>query len=596
MARPINDILDDGAPGLQYFEQLGPRYVDAFGGTFDFYTLVRPYDNERDMNIGKLEAAANALRQFLTTADAKITAQQSAAQSIQTGWQGEAAVAAVEQLGKIATMAGEDRDDVRAFEAALSAAAAQIPGLVQAKADTVLKLMDGSAQKYVGGKQKAVPTVGGLDPAAIDRVIRAANTGSTSHILNPDLAAMTGHRDSAGKEDVPNLTDGIGSTTSPEYQDAVEAICKKWLSIVFMPDYNDKVQAFTDQCTTTKIAIENLFTAVETAAASIVSRSYPLVSGTGTAPVENKQQPQTDPSTLTGDQSKTNGGQTTAAGTQTGDQTTSTGGQTTAAGTQTGDTTTTGSTVKTTTDTKDTETDTDTTTDDDDSDTSDALSTLTSTISELGTALSEVLTGDLGTTLTSAIETVGTSISDGIEQMTEQASSLLSGEQEASFQIGETKLSIEAGENGLSLTTTDANGGTTEYRLSLDENGIPVLTQESSTADDSTADTAAGEEEQGVLGSGTPQSGTGEGEAGVDDGGVTSGPDATSPDSPDLTNAPVTSEIGSGEPSSGSVAGGIPVGPRSARQETDGEHLPNIDVPVTDPGGSGAVLAEAGPL
>ncbi|GAD87540.1 hypothetical protein FEK33_19805 [Nocardia asteroides NBRC 15531] len=601
MARPINDILDDGAPGLQYFEQLGPRYVDAFGGTFDFYTFVRPYDNERDMNIAKLEAAANALRQFLTTADTKITAQQSAAQSIQTGWQGAAAVAAAEQLGKIATMAAEDRDDVRAFEAALSAAAAQIPGLVQGKADTVLKLMDGSAQKYVGGKQKAVPTVGGLDPTAIDRVIKAAKTGSTSHILNPDVATMTGHRNAAGEADVPDSTVGISGSTTEEYKDAVEAICKKWLSLVFMPDYNDKVQAFTDQCTTTKIGIENLFTAVETAAAGIVSRGYPLVSGTGTAPAENKQQPQGDPSTLTGDQSKTNGGQTTAAGTQTGDQTTSTGGQTTAAGTQTGDTTTTGSTVKTTTDTKDTETatDTDTTTDDttdDDSDTSDALSTLTSTISELGTTLSEALTGDLGTTLTSAIETVGTSISDGIEQMTEQASSLLSGEQEASFQIGDTKLSFEAGENGLSLTTTDANGGTTEYRLSLDENGNPVLTQDSSTTDDSTADTAAGEDEQGVLGSGTPQSGTGEGEAGVGDGGVTSGPDATSSDTPDLTNAPVTSEIGSGEPSSGSVAGGVPVGPRSARQETDGEHLPSIDVPVTDPGGSGAVLAEAGPL
>ncbi len=583
MTKSMNDLLDEGAPGLQYFEQLGPRYVAAFGGSFNFYEFVRPYDNEREMNITKLEAAASALRQLLTTADSKITAQQSAAQSMQTGWQGAAAEAAAGQLSRIATMAGEDRDAVRKFEAALTKAAAEIPGLVKAKADTVLKLTDGAVELYVGGKTKKMPTVGGLDPTAIDRVIRGAETG---HALDNDLDTMTGHRNSAGAEDVPNSAKEIKNRTSAEYKDAIKAICKRWLSVVFMPDYNGKVQIFNDQCTTTKMAIETLFNAAETAAAGVVERSYPSVSGTGTAPVETKQQPQ-------GDQPKTTGDQTTTAGTQAGDQTTSNGGQTTAAGTQSGDTTTTGSTVKTTTGTKDTSTTDDDTTDDDDSDTSEALSTLTSTISELGTTLSEALTGDLGDTLTSAIESVGTSISDGIEQMTEQASSLLSGGTEASFQLGDTKVSIEAGENGLSLTTTDANGGSTQYKLTLDENGIPVLTQDSTSADGTTTG------QTGVLGSGTPQSGTGEGEAGLADAGTggRGGADATTSETPDLTNAPVTSEIGSGEQSSGSVAGGVPVGPRSTKQETDGEHVPSVeDHPVSDPGDSGAVLAEAGPL
>ncbi|MET9210864.1 MULTISPECIES: hypothetical protein [unclassified Nocardia] len=588
MTKSTNELLDDGAPGLQYFEQLGPRYVEAFGGSFNFYEFVRPYDNERDMNITKLDAAATALRQLLTTADSKITAQQSAAQSMQTGWQGAAAEAAAGQLGRIATMASEDRDAVRKFEAALTKAAAEIPGLVKAKADTVSKLTDGAVELYVGGKTKKMPTVGGLDPTAIDRVIRGAESG---HILNNDLDTMTGHRNSAGAEDVPNSAKEIKNTTSTEYKDAIKAICKRWLSVVFMPDYNGKVQIFNDQCTTTKMAVETLFNAVETAAAGVVERSYPSVSGTGTAPVETKQQPQ-------GDQPKTTGDQTTTAGTQSGDQTTSNGGQTTAAGTQSGDTTTTGSTVKTTTETKDTSTtDDDSSDDDDDSDASEALSTLTSTISELGTTLSEALTGDLGDTLTSAIESVGTSISDGIEQMTEQASSLISGESAASFQLGDTKVSIEAGENGLSLTTTDANGGSTQYKLTLDENGLPVLTQESTSTDGST--TGQTDDTSGVLGSGTPESGTGQGEAGLTDAGTggRGGADATTSETPDLTNAPVTSEIGSGEQSSGSVAGGVPVGPRSTKQETDGEHVPSVeDHPVSDPGDSGAVLAEAGPL
>ncbi|MFC4124803.1 hypothetical protein [Nocardia rhizosphaerae] len=590
MTRPINDVLDDGAPGLQYFEQLGPRYVAAFGGSFDFYELVRPYDNERDMNIANLEAAAGALRQLVTTADAKISAQQSAAGTMQAGWQGEAAAAAAGQLGQIATMASEDRDKIRTFEAALSKAAAEIPGLVQAKADTVLTLMDDAVDKYYGGKKtKSVPTVGGLAPADIDSVIDASKTGSG--LLNEELAAITAHRNSEGVTDIPDTSAEIKNKTSREYRDAIKDMCRRWLSIVFMPDYNGKVRIFTDQCTTTRIAVESLLDAVESAAAGVVERSYPSVSGTEVAPVEDSQP--------RGDQPKTTDDQTTTAGTQPGDQTTSNGdqttdngGQTTTAGTQTGDTTT-GSTVKTTT--KETTTDDSSTDDDsttDDSDISTALSTLASTISDLGTTVSEALTGDLGDTITSTIESAGTSLGDSIEQLTEQASSLLSAEgQEASFQLGDTTVSIEAGANGLTLTTTDSSGATSQYTLSLDENGNPVLTQDASGET-----TDQGDESAGVLGSGTPQSGTSDGEPGASDGGVTSAPDATSPETPDLTDAPVTSEIGSGEESSGSVAGGVPVGPRPARQEADSEHVPSIDQPVSDPGDSGAVLAEAGPL
>lgn len=572
MTKSIDDILNDGAPGLQYFEQLGPRYVAAFGGSFNFYELVRPYDNEREMSVAKLDAAASALRQLLTTADSKITAQQSAAQSMQTGWQGAAAEAAAGQLGRIATMAGEDCDAVRNFEAALTNAAAEIPGLVKAKADTVLKLTDGAVELYVGGKPKTMPTVGGLDPTAIDRVIRGAETGQ---ILNEELAIMTGHRNSAGAEDVPNTAAEIKNTTSPEYKDAIKAICKRWLSVVFMPDYNGKAQIFKDQCTTTRIAIENLFRTAEQAAAGVVERSYPSVAGSGTAPGE--QQPQGDKSQAQGDQSQ--GGKTQSQGDQSGggNNQASTGNPTTTAGTQTDDT----SAAKTTTQNND-----DSSTDDstDDSDISSALSSLSSTISELGTTLSSALTGDLGDTLTSTIESVGTSISDGIEQMTEQASSLLSGEHEASFQIGDTKVSIEAGENGLSLTTTDADGDTNQYRLTLDENGNPVITQDSTDASaipDGSADAPSGDNAENADAE--------QGDAAP--------PVAQTPAAPPApTEDPASANPGNGEnPGTGGTSG-IPRG-GTARPEPDGEHTPTIPGhPVSNPGDSGAELAEAGPL
>ncbi|MGW5450663.1 hypothetical protein [Nocardia sp. NPDC003979] len=577
MTKSIDSLLDDGAPGLQYFEQLGPRYVAAFGGSFDFYELVRPYDNERQMNITKLDAAAVAVRQLLTTADAEVAAQQSAAQSMQSGWQGAAAEAAAAQLGRVATMAGEDRDAVRNFEVALTAAAAQIPELVKAKADTVLKLTDGSVERYIEGAKKALPSVGGLSPHDIDCVIFGSKNGRG--LMDEQLSTITTHRNAAGVIDVPDTRAGL-DTSSSDYTDAIKQICTRWLSIVFMPDYNQKVQIFRDQCTTTRIAIEALFTAVETAAAGVVERGYPSVSGSGNAPVEDKKT-QEDPS-KTEDKSTAKGNEDNSGGGQSADA----GGQTSAAATQTGDTSA-GSTAKTTTETKETTEDSTT----DDSDSSTALTSIASTMSSLATTVSDALTGDLGSTLTSSIESVGTSIGDGIEQLTEQASSLLAEGGQASFQLGDTAVSIEAGANGLSLTTTDASGATSQYTLSLNENGIPVLTQES----DSSAG-APEDESSGVLGSGTPQSGTGEGEAGADAGSETSAPDATGPDTPDLTDAPVTSEIGSGEESSGSVAGGVPVAPRPAGQETDGEHVPSVDLPVSDPGDSGAVLAEAGPL
>ncbi len=591
MTKSMDDLLNDGAPGLQYFEQLGPRYAAAFGGSFDFYALVRPYDNERGMSVAKLEAASTALRQLLTTADSKITAQQSAAQTMQAGWQGAAAEAAAGQLGQIASMASEDRDAVRNFEAALSTAAAQIPALVTAKADTVSKLMEGSVDKYVGAKTKAVPTVGGLDPVGIDSVIDGSKTGSG--ILDHELAAMTSHRTAEGVADIPDTSAEIKNKTSPEYKDAIKEICKRWLSIVFMPDYNDKVRIFQDQCTTTRLAIENLFTSVETAAAGVVERSYPSVHGSGTAPAATEQQPQGDQKQPVqdgktqpqGTQQQAQGGDTQSQGDQSGGSNQpSTGNPTTTAGTQTGDTTGTKTATQNTDDSTD------------DTDTSTALSTLTSTISELGTSLSSALTGDLGDTITSAVESVGTSIGDGIEQLSEQASSLMSSEHSASFQIGDTKVSVEAGENGLSLTTTDADGGTNKYSLTLDENGNPVLTQESTTADAGGPSTEQGDgSSAGVPGSGTPQSGAAEGS---DDTAADGGNDVDQPDTgAPAPNAPVTSGNGVDDQAPAPVVNGGPAAPRPANQESDGEHTPGIENhPVNDPGDSGAVLAEAGPL
>ncbi|MEV0061844.1 hypothetical protein [Nocardia sp. NPDC050718] len=565
MVDSVGKTLDDGAIALQYFIQLSPHYLEVFGndGGLSVSQAEALYDEERGMNLESLSATATGLQQMLAAATQQGDKQRDLTGALAAAWQGEAADAGNGVVADIASRAATDRGTVNAAVGVINSASALLITAVQAKASLCRALLLADGKNVYVAEIKA---------DEIDNII----TGKKEGWLRRDVYKKL-----------------FGNEILSGYTDETKQECDRWLREVFKPDYDARIEKFRQICASTKTSVEDQYKLIAVGLETLEVSPYPAAKGS-TVPVEQK--PTGDQSKLTGDQSKVTGDQTTTAGTQSGDQSKSDGGQTTTAGTQSGDTTTTGSTAKTTTGTKDTSTTDDDSTDDDDSDTSEALSTLTSTISELGTTLSEALTGDLGDTLTSAIESVGTSISDGIEQMTEQASALLSGETEASFQIGDTKVSIGAGTDGLTLTTTDANGGSTQYKLALDENGIPVLTQDSTSADGSTTGQS---DETGVLGSGTPQSGTGQGEAGLTDAGTggRGGADATTSETPDLTNAPVTSEIGSGEQSSGSVAGGVPVGPRSTKQETDGEHVPSVeDHPVSDPGDSGAVLAEAGPL
>ncbi|MFD3507648.1 hypothetical protein [Nocardia sp. NPDC058666] len=571
MTRSVNDILDEGAKGLLYFEQLLPRYQQAFGGigvSVSIDQIEARYDQERGMNLAKLDTAATELQKMLGVADTQRTAQTAAANSLGSAWQGNAAEAGIGRLREIVGMAAQDREKVATLATAMSGAVPALQQIIEAKANTVKAFAAGNRLDI--GSQNTLITIGEITVVDIDQIIRGSKSGD----LLPSLLNRL-----VGVNEIEDRTKDL-DRGSDQWKQAVREICDDWLKTVFQKEFTDKLDLFNAQCATTRTAVQDEYAAIEAAAAGVEERSYPSVAGSGTAPVENgdSSKAKGDGSKGNGDQSQGNGGQSQGSG----GQSQGSGGGTTAAGAKTDDTAAAAaSPVKAATPTTD---------DSANTDTSAALTALTSTLSELGTTVSSALTGELGTALTSAVESVGTSIGDGIEQLTEQASGLLSGEHEASFQLGDTKVSIEAGENGLALTTTDANGDTQQYRLTLDENGQPVIEPESgSTSKD---------DSNGVLGSGTPESGTGpaepEAESGV--GGATPGT-PTPPETPVAPETPVTSDGGNGDQSPGSVGGGIPGAQRPPQQESDGEHTPTVDDhPVTNPGDSGAVLAEAGPL
>lgn len=572
MTKSVDQILDDGAKGLLYFEQLLPLYQEAFGTDLGWPLLKiqAAYDQERGMDLAKLQASADALKAMITTADTRRGEQQAAANGLGASWQGEAAEAGIGRLREIVGLAEQDRNLAQTLATAMSDAVPALQKIVEDKATTVERIAAGHLVAV--GSQQTLITVEGMSVIDIQQIIRSSKSGEILDSLLNRLTEVRG---------IENRTDDV-ERRSEDWKQAVRATCQEWLDEVFKQGYSDKLGIFTEQCMVTQTSIEAKYTVIQAAADAIEERTYPSVAGAAGAPADQPSK---------GDQSGDNGNQNSngnqnANGNQnsSGGQNTSDGGQTTSAGTRDGDTT---SPVKTTT--QDTDDDTDDDDTDDDSDASTALSNLATTLSELGTTVSSALTGDLGDSLTSAAESVGTAITDGIEQLTEQASSLLTGEHEASFQIGDTEVSLQAGENGLSLTTTDATGAITEYRLTLDENGIPVIEQESSAAD---TVTPTEDEGAGVLGSGTPQSGTGQGSGGSAD-----TADGAAPETPDPLAPPAAAENGSGEPDSDSGTGGVPVTPRATRQETDGEHTPTVeDHQANDAGDSGAVLAEAGPL
>jgi uncharacterized protein YukE len=579
MAETVDGILDDGAArGLGLFTDLTPRYLRAFPAaqTMTLQSIYATYDAERGLNVQTLAATAASLQLTVTTAKAQSDKQRQVSQVLPVSWQGEAGTRGIQVVANLASHSETDCTAAQQVLNALNAASTTMLETVRNKVSAI-------DQMLVNGKVE----VAGLTPDDIDKVIGGRSSGEIDKNVWQKM-----------------LPGAIFPKKNP---DQIKIACGQWLQQTFVYKYEQMLAAFTTACSIARTAIEGKYDAIITALNAIEEKSYDSAKSVAGANDGSQKPDPGDPSKATEDKSKTTdqskgtGGDTSAAGTQSADTSSTGTSAKTTTGSQTPDTTTDDTTTDdtttddTTTDdttTDDTTTD-DTTTDDtttDNSETSSALTTLASTISELGTTLSSALTSDLGDTLTSAAESVGTSISDGIEQMSEQASSLLSGEHEASFQLGDTSVSIESGEDGLSLTTTDANGDSQQYRLTLDENGLPVIEQESSAAEPAAAD-----DPDGVLGSGTPESGTGQGEAGLSDvGSGAEGATPTTAETPDLTNAPVTSEVGNGDPSSGSVAGGVPVGPRSSQQETDGEHTPSVD--DHQPGDSGAVLSEAGPL
>lgn len=491
-------ILSDGAEGLEYFKYYLPLYkqcLEKHGlgkadiAGRDYYTLCGLYDAEQGMDIEAIERMASTLANALPNLYAELQTQQTQRNAIQSVWKGDAGDAAFTMLNEQVRRADEDYNHTRTASQELGELAKALRNIVT---------------------EKATDVKGYWRPAG-----------------TPDFKLEGRNEDFL----IGTIENCIKTADSVEYQ-------MTFLRDVFVPQVEATVLHYEEVCRETSRIVREVFKQATTALAAVEAAPYPMPSDAAPDTPQKGNPTTNNPS---GDGTSNGGG-----GSSTGDTTPAT---TTEDDTKTD---TTGTKNPTTTD--------DTDDDDDDSSTdlssllstvSSGLSTLSSVVSELSNLTSgssgsaESIAESIGTGLSS----LGTSITSGIEQL----STLFSGNGSTEVNIAGTTLSLATGDDGqLKLTTTDTAGTTHAYGLTLNENGVPVIT-------DAAASTAP---------------------------------------TPSTTAVPNESTT-EGATTDGAVAGSMAVQPgisaSNNSQVTDTEHWSTIPEPEP-PADTGAQLAEAGPL
>ncbi|QIS09073.1 hypothetical protein [Nocardia arthritidis] len=583
--REIEEILNDGTKGLQYWIQLVPRYEKAFGSNngHSVQDLEARYDEQRGMKVRMLESAADGLGRAADVADKQYETQNSEFNRLGSLWQGNAANAGQEMFRQQLTNAQEDKGKVRAAKDAIKGTIGPFREAVKAKAEFTAKLVNDSGEVRVDGKS----------PEDIDTIIEGAK-GETQWFdsfrsntlydrvgkIFPDLDVSFMSSSSGSFLRGFNPFAGLWDSGDSPYAEKVKDRCQNWLNDVFKKDYEQKLSTYVEQCKTTNTAFETQYTLITKAMADIQERSYPRPADEVTT-TPGTQPPTTDP----GQPTTTPG--TNPPSTTPGTQPTTTPGTT--------PTTTPGTTPTTTTNPT----------------SLDGLASLSQAAQQLSSTASTV-----ASTVTSGLSSLGTTIASGVEKAIEEIQKVISptdtsktddpskgdptkdgadkngadknkgAKPVAEFDLAGKHLKLEMKDGQLKLVESAADGKSHEYTLKLDEHGMPVITTEEKDANPGD----------------TPPKPDGA-QPKPDD--THAKPDGTQPKL-DGTQHPPTADKDKQEhkapaaedPQNKSQIPTPPVPP--TKKEDDGEHRPKVpsgqENQQPKPSDSGAELAEAGPL
>ncbi|MFE9786318.1 hypothetical protein ACFYO7_13150 [Nocardia salmonicida] len=481
-----DQILSDGAEGLEYFKYYLPLYKRCFIehhlgradiANREYLQLCSLYDSEQGMDIDAIDRMSTTLKDALPKLSAELRMQQTQRNALQSIWQGDAGDAAFSMLNEQVRRADLDYNHARIASQELGELAVALRNIVSEKASDV--------KGYWRPRGTAdFKSAGGFD---------------------------------RGLDDVENHVD--------QAEDYVSKMT--FLREVFVPGVEATVLHFEEVCKETSRVVREVFKQATTALAAVEASTYPAPETAPAPDTSQKGKPTTE--SPSGDGTSTGGN-----GTSTGETTIEDPSKTAAA--------TTAQTA--------------TTDDSSSTDLSSLLSTVSSGLTTLSSVVSELssLTSGSSTSAESIAESIGTGLSSlgtSITTGVEQLSSLFNGTGSTEFTVAGTTLSLANGDNGLTLTTTDSTGTAHEYGLTLNENGIPVISDSAAQAE----------------------------------------PTPAAPSEP----APEAVTIEGPTASGGStVQPGTPTANYNQVAETG--HWPTTPEPDAPPTGTGAELAEAGPL
>ncbi|MFE2993641.1 hypothetical protein ACFXG4_01330 [Nocardia sp. NPDC059246] len=217
--KSIDQILDYGAPGLQYWEHFLPLYTKAFGapeglGLADLYAR---YDEQRGADLIEFDTARTELDRALTDAESRWSSHRAIAQTLPTAWTGATGTEALTIVNSQLRQARDDLDTIRTASTAIAAALDPLRDSVLTKAEHTLALLE--------------PTLDGEGRLAID--------GRTPD----DIEAL--------------------DTTDP------------WLTGTFRADVDHKLAAFSAACAATNETFESHYRTIVTALAQVIDHPYP---------------------------------------------------------------------------------------------------------------------------------------------------------------------------------------------------------------------------------------------------------------------------------------------------------------------------------
>ncbi|WP_306360427.1 hypothetical protein [Nocardia sp. CC227C] len=184
--RSVDEILDYGAVGLEYWERFLPLYERAFGALpgVGERELQARYDEQRGLDLGKLDAARNALADAVIGAERQWMGQLGVARRLPDVWAGRGGAAAREVVDGQQRRARGDLDVAQAVVAVIDGVLDPLRQAVFTKAVRTMGLLERR-----GGDGSAV-AIGGKSSGDIEAMLDTADDAATAWLretFKPDV-------------------------------------------------------------------------------------------------------------------------------------------------------------------------------------------------------------------------------------------------------------------------------------------------------------------------------------------------------------------------------------------------------------------------